>query len=290
LPAGISNDEFSKKMIGSGPFAFVQLSKNDNKITEVKMERNKNYYTEKPYLDNFIIKIYVDRSKAENDFSNNKKIEGIFGGVSGGRNFDFKSSKRLGLIFNAQSEKLKDRAVRQKILEGSRFDQPLKLGLTTLDAPLQRDKAEELKKILANQNISVEVFYFNTVKLRDVLSAKNYELLLYGFDFGYDRDPYTFWHSSQIEAQNFAGWTDKTFDILLEDARMITDNQARNAKYDEFFGLLGRESVIKFFEPIIYNYRIKENLKGVEPISGTQPFSRFDNVTKWYMKEKRIRK
>lgn len=291
LPAGISNDEFSKKMIGSGPFSFIKLSKNDAKINEVRLERNKNYYLDKPYIEEFNIKIFPGKPEAENIYNTNNKTDGIFGGIAAeGKIVDFRSSKRLGLVFNIKNEKLKDKAVRQKILEGSTFENPLQLGMTTLDGPLQREKAEELKKKLESQNIKVEVFYFNAVKLQDVLAARNYELLLYGFDFGNDRDPYTFWHSSQESGQNFAGWSNEDADILLEDARMLTDDQARNAKYDQFFALLSKESLVKFFDPVIYNFRVKDKIKGLETISGTQPFSRYENVNKWYIKEKRVRK
>lgn len=291
LPAGMSGGDFSKQIIGSGPFAFQKLINKDKKISEIRLVRNKNYFADKPYIENFDLKIFSDKTEAQNNFETNKNTLGLSGGVSQtGQNMDYQSSKRLGLIMNLRGDKLKDIAIRQKILDGSRLDAPLSLGLTTLDAPLQRAKAEELKKKLGAQNIQVEVFYFNSVKLLDALNAKNYELLLYGFDFGYDRDPYTYWHSSQLNNQNYAGWSSKETDIILEDARMISDNTARNAKYDQFFSLLSKEYIIQFFDPITYNFRVKDMLKGLTVVSGTQSFSRYEQVSRWFIEEKRVKK
>jgi ABC-type transport system substrate-binding protein len=290
LPATVSSSDFSRNPIGSGVFKFVKVLKKADKITEIKLENNSNYFGEKPFLKDLSLKIYPEKGDAGNLFDSDK-ANALFGESSQlGSKYDFKSSRKLGLVLNMRNEKLKDKALRQKIVEGQKIEEGLKLGLTTLDAPLQHEKAEELKKNLASQNIALEIFYFNQIKFQDVLAAKNYELLLYGFDFGYDRDPYPFWHSSQLDSQNFAGWSDKNSDILLEDARMLTDNMARNAKYDQFFESISREYLIQFFDPISYNFRVDDEVKDAQVILGTQPYSRYDNISKWYMKEKRVKK
>ena len=291
LPAAISSGDFSKKPVGAGVFEFVKVIKKADKITEVRLKRNENYFGAKALIENANIRIYPEKTTASDIFKNDKNVDGLFGESSStGNKYDFLSSRRLGLILNARSEKLADKTVRQKILESQRFDDGLKIGLTTLDIPLQREKAEELKKNFEALNIQLEIFYFNAVKLQDVLAAKNYDLLLYGFDFGYDRDPYTFWHSSQLNDQNFAGWSDKNSDILLEDARMLTDTAVRNAKYDQFFDLIRKEYLVQFYPPISYNFRVKDRIKGIGTISGTQPYSRYDDISQWYVREKRVKK
>lgn len=291
MPATLSSSDFSKKIVGSGPFSYVKLSKSNEKINDIKLKKNNSYYGDKPFIDNLELKIFDQKTDAENAYQSDSNITALFGGISDqGVNLDFKSSKRLGLVLNLRSDKLKDKAVRQKILSGTKIDEGIKFGLTTLDAPLQREKAEEIKRQFQSQNISVEIFYFSAVKLQDALDAKNYDLLLYGFDFSYDRDPYTFWHSSQLTAQNFAGWSDKDTDILLEDARMLTDEAERNVKYDQFFNSLSAQFMIKFYDPITYNFRIKSALKGILSISGNQSYSRYENIIKWYIKEKRVSK
>ncbi len=291
LPAAVSSSDFSRKPVGSGAFEFVKVLKKADKITEIRLKRNNNYFGSKVFIEDLRIKIYPQRGNAENAFTDDDKIDGLFGEASSiGNKYDFRSSRRLGLIFNSRSDKLKDKAVRQKILEGQKFDTAISIGLTTLDSPLQRDKAEEIKKNFVSQNIQLEVFYFSAVKLQDILAAKNYDLLLYGFDFAYDRDPYPFWHSSQLNDQNFAGWSDKNSDILLEDARMVTDVAARNKKYDEFFDLVTKEYLIQLYDPISYNFGAKDNIKGIGTVLGAQPYSRYDNISKWYIKEKRVKR
>ena len=69
--------------------------------------------------------------------------------------------------------------------------------------------------------------------ISSLLKDKKYELLLYGFNFGHDIDPYPFWHSSQLEQSNFSGLSDKKIDVAIEGARQIADSAVRKTKYDE---------------------------------------------------------
>lgn len=291
LPAHLSNDEFSKRFVGTGPFQFVKFTKEGDKVKEIDLKRNDNYFLEKPYFEKVKLILFSDESLAKNYYEGNEGVLGLFGVNTGtGTRENYKSSRKLGLILNLRSEKLKDKGVRGKILNGEKFDQPLDLVLTTLDVSLQRQKAEEIKTRLKEQNVNLAINYLGSIKYAEALTTKNYELLLNGFDFGYDRDPYKYWHSSQINAQNYAGWSDKGSDILLEDARMITDYKDRNAKYDQFFEVIKNENLAKFYDPTDYLFSIKSNVKNVNNITGTQASSHFCGIAKWYIREKRVKK
>lgn len=291
LPATISDDEFSKHPVGSGPFKFEKLVKDGSKIKEIYTTRNDEYAGDKPYLNEVVLKLYSDEAGAKTGYEKNKNSLALFGPSSGiGKQYNYSSSRRLGLIFNLRGDKLKDDKLRLSIINGEKLPTPLALNLTTLDVPMQRAKAEELKRKFKEQNIDLTVMSFTPSKLSNVLSAKNYELLLYGFDFGFDRDPFKFWHSSQIENQNFAGWSDKASDILLEEARMTADSAARNSKYDQFFDIVKSKGLAIYFDPIIFNFSVKENVWGVEKSLGNQPYSRLELIPKWYVKERRVRK
>ena len=125
--------------------------------------------------------------------------------------------------------------------------------------------------------------------MQEALSKKDYELLLFGFDFGYDPDPYVFWHSSQMENMNFAGFSDKNSDILLEDARMLTDYTARNAKYNQFFDTIKNEALGVFYDPITFSYAVKPEVKNAK-VNSSEVDYRYDGIEKWYLKTKRISK
>jgi ABC-type transport system substrate-binding protein len=201
------------------------------------------------------------------------------------------TSKRLALIPNLRKSKLSDQAFRDKLFKGQKFDSKVNLTLTTLDADVQREKAESLKKEMVAQNVNLSIHYESPIELAASLQNKDFELLLYGFDFGYDRDLYAFWHSTLIGTTNYAGYSDKNTDILLEDARMMLDRTGRNAKYDQFFTILSNNSLAIFYDPLKYNFYISNQIRGVdEKDFGVNAASRFSNIEKWFLREDRTKK
>lgn len=290
LPGHISPDEFGRRFIGSGLFKFKSQESKNGKTT-LSLERNNDYYQTKAMLDSVTLTFYPSADEAQKAFADNK-ADAIFGADPGADSLylSYKSSKQLGLVFNLRLDKFKDQVVRQKILAGEEFTGQQQYRLVTLDSAIQRDKAEEIKKQLARQNIELETIYLNPVQLEDVLSTKEFEILLYGFDFGYDRDLYVFWHSSQVDALNFAGYSNKDADIFLEDARMVVDPVERNKRYDQFLLKIQNESLAKFYDPVKYSFYVSPQIKGISAINGTGASSRFDHICDWYVKEKRVKK
>ncbi|MDO8443945.1 MAG: ABC transporter substrate-binding protein [bacterium] len=291
IPSYLAPDDFSQKLTSSGPFQFLKSVSSGGKITEVDLARNDNYSSGKPFLDTVKLVFQSDETDAIKQFKTDNNNNAIFGADTGaGANLNYDSSRELGLIFNLRKTAFKDAAVRQKILTGGKFDVPLTLTIAAQDAPPQRAKGEELKKKFETENLKIKINYYDSVSFQDHLVQKDYDLVLYGFDFGYDRDPYLFWHSSQMSDLNLAGWSDKKADILMEDARMLPDAAGRNAKYDQVFDTIKKNYIAEFYDPIQFAFSVKPAVKGILPITGTQVYSRFDTIGKWYIEEKRVRK
>lgn len=290
IPSYLSVDDFSKKIVGAGPYQYNKSTKNtDGKFTEIDLTANNNYYNSVPYISEIKISLVGSDSDAVSKFQNDSTINGIFAAdQSQGQILDYKSSRQLGLVLNLRKDSLKDSGTRQKLLTGQNFDTPIKLSLSTLNSPNQQRKAEELRQQFAAQNVDLIVNYYSSSAVRDKIANRDYELLLYGFDFGYDRDPYTYWHSSQVNNLNLAGFSDKSTDILMEDARMIDEVDERNAKYDEIYQKFTSQYAVVFYPQISYDFAVKPIIKGIGSVSGSQPASRFENIENWYIKEKRI--
>lgn len=69
--------ELNKKPIGTGPFLFVNLSKDKNgNIRTITLKRNNNYFAKTPYLDEIIFKFYGDFETATDALKNNN-IQGL---------------------------------------------------------------------------------------------------------------------------------------------------------------------------------------------------------------------
>ncbi len=290
IPSRVSSDIFAKKLIGTGIYQFAKAKTKGKTIVEVDLKRNQNYYGKQALIEKVKTKYFSDAKEAQKAFTGDK-MSALSGTVSeDGKNYSFPTSKKLGLVLNIRTDKLKDIAVRQKILDGQKFESPIALTLTAPDTALQKSKAEQIKTTMKDKNVELTLNLLNPVKLQEALSAKSYELLLYGFDFGYDRDPYVSWHSSQLNAMNLAGWGDKQTDILLEDARMIVDLTARNKKYDEFFDKIKGQYLVYYYDPIDFNYIVRTEIKNFTPITGNQASSRYNTIDSWFMKEKRVKK
>ena len=295
LPSHLTPDEFSKNVTGSGPYE-LQKSTNtkDGSLTaSLELSRNDGYYGPASNIDQIKLDFYSTKDEAVTAFQNDIKINAISGAaVDGVRNMSYKSGRQLGLIANVGSDKMKDITNRQNFFTSQKFSKPIELSLVTLDEDYQRTEAEALTEKYKSLNVKLNVQYLTPLQFPDAIKSRKYDLLLYGFDFGYDRDPYTFWHSSQIATgMNFAGWSDKNSDIMLEDARMITDPAQRNAKYDDFFAnVVNKQYLAEFFDPISYNFFVRDSVKNIKPITGNQVYSRYDNIISWYVAEKRVPK
>lgn len=292
LPVHLSADDFSKKIIGSGQFKFESTKKTGEKITKLNLTGNEQYYNERPYLARVQLDFFDKKEDAMKS-----TLEEQYSAVS---NFDpknnsfqdisYSTTKKLALIPNLRVEKFKNKEFRQKVLSDQKFDEKTKITLTTADSELQRNKAEELKSQFAARNIDLEIKYFKPTEMKEILNKKNFELLLYGIDFSHDPDPYVFWHSSQMDKMNFAGYSDKKSDILLEDARMITDSTERSAKYNQFFDTVKNEYLAVFYDPIKYNFVVSNKILGSKESSRIDAKSKYFGINKWYVNEKRVRK
>jgi len=126
--------------------------------------------------------------------------------------------------------------------------------------------------------------------VRNFLLPRHFQAVVYGWDQGYDPDPYPAWHSSQVQEQglNLAGYTNQDLDRILSEARQTSDLEQRKALYREFQQIFAEEvpSILLFYP--VHNYLIDKDVKGISLGVLFEPASRFANVHQWYIKAKRI--
>lgn len=293
LPSHISPDELSKKFIGSGPYKYVSVKKTNQRVDDLKLLAYDKYYNGKPFITNLEIDFNAKAEDATKAFNNKKAnaLSGTNANPDDAVDLSFATSKKIALIPNLRIDKFKDKEFRKNVLSSEYiFPENTKIALTTLDAPYQKSKAEELKTSFAKRNIELELRYMNPTQMKQVLDEKKYEMLLYGFDFSHDPDPYVFWHTSQMDKLNFAGYSDKKSDKLLEEARMTTDDKARIEKYTQFFKIVSDESMALFFDPIKYNFYVHKEIKNTSAGKFSETSFRYADIEKWFIKEKRVRK
>jgi peptide/nickel transport system substrate-binding protein len=166
----------------------------------------------------------------------------------------------------------------------------LSLALLTDSDPdriaIGHEIAQQLRAIGVDTTLQAQA---GSELVRDFLLPRRFQAVIYGWDQGYDPDPYPAWHSSQVQEQglNLAGYADPTVDQLLSEARQTSDLEQRKALYKEFQQIFAEQvpSILLFYP--VYNYFIDKDVKGVSLGVLFEPASRFANVQEWYVKAKR---
>lgn len=274
-----------------GPYQIAKEEKD-----AVTLEAVPSYFQGKPYISKIIIRLYPNVTELE------KAAKGgdIMGYLTDletdwlkdSTTYQMKLSRELDLFFNLGKDPLKDVNVRKNLKDNKPLGSGINLVLATSENSKNVAAAEEIQKNWKALNANIEIKKYDNVTLqKDIIPNRNYDLLLYGLDYGADPDPYPFWHSSQAKADgmNLSNFSDKKADKLLEDARQTFDNTVRNQKYDEFKQILDAQvPYITIKQESLY-YTISNKIKGITKIYGFAEGDRFISVKEWYIKSKRVK-
>ena len=285
-------DSLAETVNGTGPYRLKNLKPMKEGYTFVDLEAFNNYSNQPVLIPRAELSIYPDEI-SENVKNNLSEVTAFAGSALDSKEFinqSFKVGRALMLIPNLKNTILADAANRAKFFRFERFADPIKFRLIALDAPSQKTTIDDLENKLKDANVTLDVQMLSAVDFYKKAQARDFDLILYGADFGPDRDPYTFWHSSQVGKNNLSAYADKSMDIRLEDARMILDYNDRNAKYDEIYKILSEQNLVIFYPQVKYQFEVNKNLQGIETIVGNRPEDRFNTISNWYLQEERIRK
>lgn len=126
--------------------------------------------------------------------------------------------------------------------------------------------------------------------MSDYLLPRNYDAALITLDIPGDPDQYWLWHSSQNEEGgfNYAGWKNDEVDEILQQARAITDEEARRQLYWRFQAIFAEEapSLLLFYP--VYTYGVNERIHNVQMGPLNRPADRFETFADWYMVTRRV--
>ncbi len=183
--------------------------------------------------------------------------------------------------------------VREKKIRDAKkklVEMPLHFTLTTGDSPDLGAAAEQIRTMLADVGISADVQQKSFADLEaSVIRPRAFEILLFGQVYGYEPDPFAFWHSSQVKdpGLNIALFADKKADRILEDARHTVDRSARNEKYQEFSRIAMRALPAIPLYTQLYLYLLPRDMQfsggQSAPFSRiTLPADRFNEINRWY--------
>lgn len=168
---------------------------------------------------------------------------------------------------------------------------PLEFVLSTGDSPELLRAASLLKEMLAAAGVRISVDARPFAELESqVIRPRNFQLLLFGQVYGYEPDPFAFWHSSQVKdpGLNIAFFASKQADRLLEDARRSTDAAKRGALLSEFSRIAARDLPAIPLYTQLFIYVLPRDMEGAALSRISLPSDRFNDINAWYRKTKRV--
>lgn len=212
--------------------------------------------------------------------------------------FKYSPEEAMGALFNAgwklpeldNGEEKDLTAIRQ-----NKDGEKLVLRLVAQELPTgtksQIEQAELinlLKKNWAAVGMEVRDEYYILPEIEEKIKTRDYDMLLFGVNMGYNLDIYANWHSSQAGERglNFSNYRSFEADALIENIRQ---NFNGGPESEEMMKKL--RSVIADDFPAVFLYTPKyyfaadKRIKGVDIRNLSYPSDRFAYFAKWYINE-----
>lgn len=170
--------------------------------------------------------------------------------------------------------------------------EPLVLNLITSERPevygqVAQIIAEQWKKI----GVELDIEVLPNQQLQERLSNREYDLLIFGQNLGYNLDAYPYWHSSQaIEGGlNLSQFKNFVVDSLLEKARLESDEN-RQKTLNDIQRIISQEVPAIFLYSPTYYTALSKNIKNAPFQHLATTTDRLNNIETWYAKaDRRLR-
>lgn len=156
---------------------------------------------------------------------------------------------------------------------------------------------EALKKQVEDLGFIAEVEIFNPSLgqdfLKTVIQPRNYDILVYEVELGYDPDMFAYYHSSQISSDglNLSNYSSAVSDDLLLSARTTTSDKLRQAKYESFVKNWSKDvPAIGIYQTELYYFYNKSVHSFDEDNEFIKSTDRFSDVIYWASNQKSVYK
>ncbi len=169
-------------------------------------------------------------------------------------------------------------------------DKVLEITLTTVDIPDTASMAQDIQTAWQKIGIKVNLAIVPRADIEEnIITPRNYQILLFGEVFGADQDPFPFWHSSKRQSPgvNLTSFADTQADSFLEKARLTTNEEERAELYKKFQDILIETAPAIFLYTPKYTYPVHEKIKGLGQQMIHTPADRFNDIINWYTRTER---
>lgn len=267
-----------------GPYEVVKRDKKD-----VILRANSRFPLQAPYVEKFQIRTfdtYDQLSKAATDGEIDGSADLKEAPSSRWKEYTIELPRFYLLFFNTTRPVFKNATDRLRVINETDGAQ-VSYNLLTTQSTTSSELAEGLKKALAVKKMDIQIQKKSTANFqKEELSKRDFDLILYGIDYGTWRDYYQFWHSTQISAPglNVSGYKNKDLDKLLEQARK-TNDAAEHARINtQIENHLQTNGLQKIMQQEKIKFYIKSSIQDVKYGTIDESADRFQLVWQWNIK------
>ncbi|MBI2591460.1 MAG: hypothetical protein HYW34_02185 [Candidatus Brennerbacteria bacterium] len=167
----------------------------------------------------------------------------------------------------------------------------LEFRLVIPQVPFLVKTANLLKRDWEEAGFKINLFILNPADIAgDVITTRNYEMLLFGSSVSNNPDVFSFWHSSErfYPGLNFSLYNNSRADELLEKIRQTSDKVKRGGYLKDVQKLITSEAPALFLYSPKYLYVTIPTLDGVRTEEFIAAGDRFKNVEKWFEKTAKV--
>jgi ABC-type transport system substrate-binding protein len=153
--------------------------------------------------------------------------------------------------------------------------------------------AEILKKQWKKIGVDVNIEILDSDEFQSRLNKREYDLLIFGQNLGYNLDAYPYWHSSQAKegGLNLSQFKNFVVDSLLEKARYETDEDARKTTLSDIQYIISQEAPAIFLYSPTYYLAMSNNVQNASFENLATVSDRFASIESWYAKvDRRFKK
>lgn len=167
--------------------------------------------------------------------------------------------------------------------------QELTVKILTADSPAYLQKtAEIIKTQWRAVGIKVEVEALSPTDLLPRIKARDYDLLLYGQNLGYNLDSFPYWDLSQVkEGSNLSEYKSFEANVLLTEIRRTHDEEVRTKSLEKLREIITADVPAVFLFAPNYVFNVDARIKNVQIANLALFPDRFSNVENWYIQSKR---
>jgi len=140
-----------------------------------------------------------------------------------------------------------------------------------------------IQEQLAELGLEVVIESYPIDELTEVITSRDYDMLLYGQSMGYNLDTFAYWHSSQAteDGLNLSNYQNPKADFYIESIRGTFDTEEKQTLLDSLADVIANDVPAVFLYTPSYYYVVDTKLTGVSFETLLRPRDRFSSITSW---------